>query len=247
MALRSETKIGALVILGLWAPLLSAEPLAYQVRHRHLRRGTVGVLRIADDSISFQEEGKHKAHSRQWQFAEIQQLTLSAQVLCIRTYEDDAVKFFRDREFVFDNLPKELAAQLYPLFSRRLDQRFVAALADDTVDAGWQAPVKLLHRNRGSQGAILVGADRVVYRTGAPEESRTWRIADIDAVSSSSPFDLTVTTFERAGANYADHRDFRFQLKRPLTEIEYNGLWRTINQAKGLQILSPLRKQGEKQ
>jgi hypothetical protein len=244
MAFRSETKISALVILGLCAPLLLADPLTYEVRHRHLRRGAAGVLGIADDSISFQEQGKHKAHSRLWRFTEIQQLTLSPHVLRILTYEDNAVKFGQDREFVFDNLPKELAAQLYPIFSRRLDQRFIAALADDTVDVSWQIPVKLLHRRGGSQGSILVGLDRMVYRTEAPEQSRTWRIADVDVVSSSGPFDLTVTTFERAGANYANHKDFRFQLKRPLTETEYTTLWRTINQAKGLHNLSKL---GEKQ
>src|SRR5438105_1984753 len=125
MALRSETKIGALVILWLSAPLFAADPQPYEARHRHFRGGTAGVLRVADESISFQEEGRHKAHSRQWRFAEIQQLTLSPQVLRILTYEDDASKFGRDREFVFDNFPQELAAQLYPVFSRRLDQRFV--------------------------------------------------------------------------------------------------------------------------
>jgi hypothetical protein len=66
-------------------------------------------------------------------------------------------------------------------------------------------------------------------------------------ISSSGPFDLTITTFERSGENYAGHKDFHFQLKRPLTEAEYEGLWRKVNQAKGLQILNSSKSSGEKQ
>jgi hypothetical protein len=237
MAFRSETKIGALLIL--WAGVLAAEPLTYEVRHRHLRHGAAGVLRITDDGISFEEPGKHQEHSRDWKFAQIQQLTLGPEVLRVLTYEDERRKLGRDREFVFDDLPEELAARLYPIFSRTLDQRFVAAMADPTVTPQWEAPVKLLHRSGGWQGALLVGKDRLVFRTDAPEQSRTWRVADIEMVSSSGPFDLTLTTGEG--------RDFNFQLKRPLTETEYNALWRTVNQARGLAILGGPAKAGEKQ
>jgi hypothetical protein len=83
--------------------------------------------------------------------------------------------------------------------------------------------------------------------TDSPQESRTWRSKDIDLVSSSGPFDLTITTFERSAANYAGHKDFHFALKRSLTEAEYNDLWRMVNQAKGLQILSTSTQAGEQQ
>lgn len=165
----------------------------------------------------------------------------------ILTYEDQRWKFSRDREFVFDSLPEDLATKLYLVFSRRLDQRFVAALADHQVKPLWEAPAKLLHQAGGAQGTILVGSGRVVFRTESPEQSRTWRISDIDLVSSSGPFDLTITTFERAGMNYASHKDFHFELKRALAEAEYYGLWRKVNQAKGLQILNSSTQQGEKQ
>ena len=165
----------------------------------------------------------------------------------ILTYEDQRWRLSGDREFVFDNLPENLATELYPVFSRRLDQRFVAALADDQVKPLWEAPAKLLHLAGGSQGAILVGSGQLVFRSESPEQSRTWRIRDIDLVSSSGPFDLTITTFERAGMNYASRKDFHFELKRPLAEAEYNALWRKVNQGKGLQILNSSIQQGEKQ
>ena len=247
MALRSKAPACALLVLGFSASMLAAEPVTLQVRHRHLRHGTEGVLRVSDEGIAFGESGKHEEHSRQWRFENIQQLTLSPTVLRILTYEDPRWKFGHDREFVFDRLPEDLATRLYPVFSHRLDQRFVAALADVEVSALWEMPAKLVHRAGGSQGSILVGADRIVYRTESREQSRTWRIKDIDVVSTSGPFDLTITTFELAGSNYAGHKDFHFALKRPLAEAEYNALWQDVNKAKGLQILNSSIQTGEKQ
>ena len=238
MAFRSKAKTGAFLILAFGLPLQAADPLAFEVRHRHLRHGAEGILRVADGGIAFEEQGKRKGHSRQWHFEDIEQLTLSQNVLRILTYEDQRWRPGRNREFVFDDLPKDLAARLYPVFSRRLDQRFVAVLADDRVRVSWELPAKLLRRTGSSQGTLLVGTECVVYRTESPDQSRTWRIADIDSVSSSAAFDLTITSFERAGGNYAGRQDFHFELKRPLAEADYNGLWRKVNQAKGLQILN---------
>ena len=168
MAFRSKTPAVALLILAFGMPLEAAEPLVFQVRHRHLRRGAEGSLRVGDDGITFAEAGRSKAHSRQWRFEEIEQLTLSPDTLRILTYEDQHMRFGRDREFVFDALPKDLAARLYPFFSRRLDQRFVAALAVDPINPLWETPARLLHRAGSAQGSILVGAERVVFAAHRP-------------------------------------------------------------------------------
>src|SRR5262245_33931248 len=109
MALRSKAEISALLILGCSGWLAAAEPVAVRFRHQHWRRGTVGVLRVAEEAIVFEEAGKHKDHSREWRFDEIQQLTLSPNRLRILTYEDRSWQLGRDREFVFDNLPEDLS------------------------------------------------------------------------------------------------------------------------------------------
>jgi hypothetical protein len=215
MEMAFRIKAAALACLMAW-PAVCAE---YRVRHVHLRNGVEGRLTIGEDGIAFVEAGKHTDHSRRWKFDDIRQLTLSPAVLRVQTYEG------RNREFVFDGLPKELSATWYPVFSRRLDQRFVAALADEQVKPEWQVPVRLAKK---VQGDLLVGGDRVVFRTDAPNESRTWRISDIDSVASSDRFDLTVMTRER---------EFHFELKQALAESHYQELWRAVNRAHGLQIL----------
>jgi hypothetical protein len=221
MAFRTETTIGAILILFASA----AHAASYQARHKHLHNGAKGTLVIAEDSISW-EEGKH---SRQWRYQDIQELVLSPDTLRIVTYTGQRWQMGRDEVFVFDKLAAALSGEWYPKFREKLDQRFVAALADERTAPDWQIPVKLLHGRAGSQGVLLVAKDRIVYKTDASGESRTWRVTDIQNVSSADPFDLTIAAHER---------DFRFQLKQALTEARYDELWRRVNQANGLKILS---------
>lgn len=225
MAFRTEAKIGVGIVL--LAGAAWAQTGAYPVRHTHLRSGAAGELRIDSQSISFVERGKPK-HSMTWKYEDIQELVLGTNTLRIVSYDDNRWQLGRDRVYLFDGLPAKLAADWYPVFRARLDQRFVAALADERVPADWQIPAKLMEGRGGSQGVVLVNADGVVYKSAKPGESRTWRINDLINVSTSDAFDLTITTHER---------DFRFQLKQVLPEARYNELWRRVNLANGLQIL----------
>jgi hypothetical protein len=78
----------------------------------------------------------------------------------------------------------------------------------------------------------------MVYRTARKGESRAWRYSDIENVSSSGPFQLTITTYERARSHYGGLKGFNFQLKEPLDRERYDALWRRLNESKGLQFLT---------
>jgi hypothetical protein len=101
--------------------------------------------------------------------------------------------------------------------------------------------VKHTLRFGGDEGVILVGPDEIVYKSAKPGESRTWRYQDIENISSSGPFQLTITTFERAKTHYGNLKGFNFDLKRQLEEARYNELWLRLNQSKGLRILNSYR------
>jgi hypothetical protein len=235
MELRIEKRVGAIVVLGLTAAL--AEPATFTVRHEHLRKGRTGTIEIGENSISFQEDEKNPKHSREWKYEDIQQMTLSPTELRILTYEDQKWKLGLDREYTFDRLPKEFAAQVYPMFRRRLDQRFVADLADPDITPLWKVGAKLHQGLGGSVGTILVGSDRIVYQADKGQ-SHTWRDGDIDNISSSGPFDFSITTLERSAWHHGSPTEYHFQLKEEMHEARYNQLWRRLNRRKGLQILS---------
>jgi hypothetical protein len=228
-----ETRIGMISAFSFL--LVNAQEV--QVRHKHWRGGGVGELRVSDEGISFTESGKGQKHSRRWKYEEIQQLELSPARLRVLTYEDQKSKWGRDREYVLDQLPESFANTIYGAWRNRLDQRFIANLADNEVTPLWQIPAKRLGGLAGSEGIIRVGVDRIVYQTKNPKQSRTWRFADIENIASAGPFDFSVVTREHHGIWNAGWREFRFQLKGPLTEERYNELWRRLNFSRGIGVI----------
>lgn len=212
-----------LILVGVvWAS--AAE---FRVRHEHLRQGCDGVMTVDENGLRFQGP---KAHAWSWKYADIQELRLEPRKIHILTYEDDRYRLGANKTYGFTgDLPVE---ELYRLWSSRMDQRFVAALAE-TAGEDFAIPVKHLKRVKGSEGILAVYADSIVYATPASHEPRTWRFSDIDSISSSGPFQLTITTFERAKSHYGDRKGFNFELKEPLTEARYNQLWLEIEKKNG--------------
>jgi len=212
-----------------------ATDLRFAVRHDHWRKGGDGVLVVSEQGVSF-EEAKSKSHSWRWSYQDIQKLEIAPQRLRVLTYEDVRWKLGADREFEFAARSGDFKAA-YELLKDRLDQRLVGALGDPDVKPDWEIPAKLTERFRGASGVLKFAADRVVFETGRPARSRTWRWRDIDNLSSSGPFELTLVTFERARTHYGNRKGFNFQLKQPLAEERYTQLWRRLNGEKGLKHL----------
>jgi hypothetical protein len=245
----------ALASLVLLAPAAFAQDLKYDVWHGHSRpphvkkAGNMGTLNITDAGVSFEETykngGKPKhPHTWRWDYQDIQQLKIAPKSLTVLTYKDNKWKLGADREYQFDLLADKTFEDAYQLLKGRLDQRLVAAIPDDLSSILWEIPVKHLRRVRGDEGVLQVGPDTIVYRSADKTESRTWRYEDIENISSSGPFDLTITTFERAKTHYGNLKGFNFELKERLEEARYNELWLRLNQSKGLQILNSYRAGG---
>jgi hypothetical protein len=234
MALRIEAAVGAvLIIAGV------AQGASYEVRHDHLHGGGTGTLTVTEAGISFKETGKHEDHSREWRWTDIQQLLISPEQVRILTYEDQKWRLGRDREYVFDEIPKDLAAAVLPLAREHIGDRLVEAVPDKLAPV-WQAEARLQKKFSATDGTLIVGAGQITFQAKRPEDSRTWRIADVDSITSSGPYDLTITTYERARVSRADRTDFHFQLKERLPDDRYDALWRRVNQAKGLKDLNTL-------
>jgi len=234
MELRSEKAAAGVVAALLIGPALWGAA-TYPARHDHTRKGCTGTLTAGDQGLSYEENAaarrKKRKHPHRWNWAygDIQQLEISPKRMRVLTYRDNKWKLGADREFTFDALSGANFTSAYSMLKDRLDQRFVAAVDDATVKPLWELPVKHLARISGSEGVLVFGRDRIVYRTDKKGEARTWRYSDIDNIGTSGPFSLTLTTFERAKTHYGSRKDFNFQLKQRLEEARYNDLWRRIN------------------
>jgi hypothetical protein len=246
---RASLILAAFLVAG---PVRAAE-LQFSVRHDHLWKSGAGTLTFSEDGVLYREQpGKPGADSKDlhrgsWKYEDIQQLYLAPKKVSIRSYDDRRWLLGADRELELTLDGDQTFEAAYDFLKTRLDQRFVAAFADREQAALWEVPVKLKGLISGSQGVLRIGPDRVVYRTSDREESRTWRYGDIESISSSGPFQLTLTTWEKSGRDYGDRRAFNFQLKRPLNQKLYNDLWRRLNQTTDIDLITSIQTEEPKQ
>lgn len=260
MEFRIEKRTGALLVgLALLSPaMLAQQEFRYQAWHGHAgpphikKAGNMGALAITGSGISFEEtykDGTQRKHPHAWRWAyqDIQQLKVSLKSLTVLTYKDDKWKLGADRQYEFDLVSDKTFEDAYLFLKGRLDQRFVAEIPGRILNVMWEIPVKHLLRFGGDEGLLQVGADEIVYRSAKPGESRTWRYQDIESVSTSGPFQMTITTFERAKTHYGNLKGFDFELKERLEEARYNDLWLRLNQSKGLKILDSYRESAGQQ
>jgi hypothetical protein len=241
-----------LTSLALMTPAFAQWEFRYDVWHGHSRpphirkAGGQGTLIISDTGVSFTEtykDGKPPKHPHawRWDYQDIQQLKIAPKSLTVLTYKDNKWKLGADREYEFDLVSEMTFADAYSALKGRLDQRFVTAMEDASTSMLWETPVKHLRPFGGDEGVLQVGPDEIAYKSAKRDESRTWRYQDIDNISSSGPFQLTITSFERARMHYGSRKSFEFELKQRLEEAPYNDLWLRLNRSKGLQVLDSYR------
>ena len=253
MAFRAEKRVIAFIAGVVLSPALFAQQsFEFEAWHGHSRpphikkAGGLGTLTISDAGVSFQEkykDGKRPKHPHDWRwdYQDIQQLKVTPKSLTVLTYTDNKWKFGADREYQFDLTGEKTLDDAYNVLKSRLDQRFVAAVADSPTSLLWEMPVKHLQALVGDEGKLQVAADAITYKSATTNQSRAWRYEDIDNISSSGPFQLTITTFEHARMHYGSRKSFEFELKQRLEEDRYNDLWLRLNQSKGLKVLTSYR------
>ncbi|MFN0171518.1 MAG: hypothetical protein ACKV22_34305 [Bryobacteraceae bacterium] len=229
------------------------QDLQFEVRHERALKDHPGRLTFDEGGVQYQQvltekqrakigKGKKppKLESARWEYLDIQQLWVSPAKLVIVTYKDRKWFLGVDKEFEFF-LPKgESFEAAYTVLKDKLDRRFVAAVADPQPGLLWELSVRLLGTIQGSEGVLQVGPDRIVYKTDRLLQSRTWRYQDIENVSTSDRYQLTLTTYERAKMHYGSMKGFNFQLKQPMEEKRFEMLWRRLNQDKGLRFLTSI-------
>jgi hypothetical protein len=237
MEYRSQ-KIRYGLIALVFAASLSAQQLTFSVRHERMLRDHTGQLTFTASGVSFTQTNAKRPDAYTWPYEDIQQLTVSPGKVLVVTYQDRPWLAGVDREFEFYAASGEPFAAVYDLLKNKLDRRFTAAVAEPLAAPLWEVPVRLTGPLRGSNGTLAATATHVVYKTERHGHSRTWRMEDIDNIAQSDPWTLTLTTHERSLTHYGSRKAFHFQLKKPLAEKHFDTLWKRLNQAQGLDLLT---------
>ncbi|MBL8229793.1 MAG: hypothetical protein JNL98_14990 [Bryobacterales bacterium] len=247
MAFRSEAATRAGLIVLLAAVAGAGAELRFDVRHERAAKDHVGVLTVGDDGVVYHQvdpkppakpRKKPKKLERQsWAYGDIQQIWISPEKLVVVTYKDRKWRLGIDHEYEFYAAKGQTFRPAYEALKTKLDRRLVAALGDAPQTALWSLRVKLLGTLQGSEGTLKVGEDRIVYETGRKGHSRSWRMEDLENVSTADRYQLTIVTYERAKLHYGSRRAFDFQLKEPMEEARFQALWQKLNERKGLEVL----------
>jgi hypothetical protein len=222
-------------VFGLWmggllllCSGLQAQEVRFPVRHDRLLRDRVGELIVGETGIEYRT--KDKGNARTWKYEDIQQLgLLSSKELTILTYEDSQWKFGKDLFYRFTITAGEITPALWARLQTRLKRPVVSALIPPDIAPKFTIPVKHLRGFKGTQGMLEIGGDYIIYKTAVPKDSRIWRYQDISSVGTTGPYQMRLTSMDRAENESGGERNFVFSLKERLAPEAYDFIWWKIN------------------
>jgi len=232
MAVRHAIASGFGVLLALIVAT-SAEaaspPFELAVKRDRALGSSRGTLVFAEHGAEYRSDNKDDA--RHWTYEDIKQVqVLSPTRVAILTYEDRGrLRLGADRTFEFEITQGRVDPALVAFLLERISRSVVTSVFPPTVaneTPVFRVPVKHQRGRRGTNGALLLYDDRLVYVTETESDARFWRLDDIASVLRVDRSRLEVVVYE-GGSN--NTRQFMFELKADLSEGAYDALWVRVN------------------
>lgn len=233
------------IALSLWlvgllfvSSALQAQEVRFPVQHGRLLRDRTGDLIFSETGVEYRTTAK--GDSRAWKYEDIQQLgLLSPKELTIISYEDSKWKLGKDLFYRFTITAGEITPALWTQLQAKLKRPVVSAVIPLGIAPKFTIPVKHLRGFSGTQGMLEIGDEYIIYKTAVPKDSRIWRYEDISSVGTTGPYQVRLTSMDRAENESGGERNFVFSLKERLAPEAYDFIWWKIN---GPQISSFPRK-----
>lgn len=202
-----------------------AQEFTFPVQHDHAIGSCKGDLIIAQDGIEYKTA--HRKDARRWAYTDIKMVKLvSPQKVEVLSYESSRAKLGRDRTFEFKVQKGEVSKEVSEFLLSRVSRPLATSFVKSEEKAQYEIPARHRHRLGGCQGTIRVYADRIVYESTRPESSRLWRWSDIQSISRSGPYQLSITSYEPKFGGPT--KAYNFDLKEALTEAGYDYLWARV-------------------
>jgi hypothetical protein len=218
----------------------------YKVVHDHALGQGDGELRITEAGIEFKGEGKDEArHSRTWRDNDIKRLSITREELRVTVYEAAAIPIlprkapFTDGKAIRNGTEHDYRlrlreSEITPTVVAVLLARFPRSIETSVLPPDDSASNKLLfaipvfhrHRAGGHSGELRVYEHHIAFAAEDSSGSRFWRYTDIRDIGQVGRYQFELATYE--GQFGVDGKSYIFDLKRPLTEAEYESLWTKV-------------------
>lgn len=222
------------------------EPVAvYSVAHDHAIGEGNGELRITGSGIEFKGEGKDEdRHSRNWRDDDIKRLEIKHNELRVVVYEATRIPLIPRRapftdgktirsgaehDYVFKLREGEITPEVVSMLLARFNRPVATSVIPSDEEVGkllFEIPVFHRHRASGRSGVLRVYEQHVVFAAEATDDSHFWRYADIRDIGNLGRYRFEIATYE--GQFGVDGKSYIFDLKRPMTEAEYETFWTKV-------------------
>lgn len=215
----------ALSVLVFGGRAAFAQEFKYRVEHDHLFKSCKGELVINQQGVEYRTDNKD--HGRNWAYADIQMIRLaSARKIEVVSYESGRKTLGNDRTFEFKVLEGEISKEVSDFLLARVARPLATSFVATEEKPRYEAAVRHRQRFGSDQGRLRVFADRVVYESAKPTDSRSWRWTDIKSISRTGPYQLSITTFEPQFGGPT--RTYNFDLKDDRGDALYDLLWANV-------------------
>jgi hypothetical protein len=218
----------------------------YKVRHDHAIGSGAGELVMRADGFEFRGEGDEAEHSRTWRDEDIKRIEIRAGEIEIFAYEaarlpvlpkqlpwvdkTKAIHAGTERQYEFHLVEGEVAPDvvraLLVRFKRPLATTVVPNAPEDSGALLFEIPVFHRHVSGGESGVLRIYESHVVFDAEMADHSRHWRYSDIRDVGRLGRWKFEIATWE--DKTWTDGKSYVFDLKRPMTEAEYETVWRKL-------------------
>lgn len=220
-------------------------PLTWKVEHDHAIGEGKGELHITESGIEFNGEGKDEnRHSRHWRDDDIKRLELKRNELRVVVYEATRIPIIprkapftdgktirsgTEHDYVFKLREGEITPEVVSMLLARFNRPVATSVIPNDEEAGkllFEIPVFHRHRAGGGSGMLRVYEQHVVFVAEATGDSHFWRYSDIRDIGNLGRYGFEIATYE--GQLGVDGKSYIFDLKRPMTESEYEALWTKV-------------------
>lgn len=219
----------------------------FKVAHDHRIGKGIGELRITESGISYRgESADEERHSQVWRDTEVKRLGISKTQLRITAYEaariplipgevpfsrgGKSVRAGSERTHLFRLLESEITPDVVNMLLARFKRPITTSvIPKENEESGkllFEIPVFHRRRAGGESGSLHVYEDHLIFTAEAEDRSRYWRYEDIRDIGRLGRYQFEIATYEAQFAS--DGKSYIFDLKRPMTDTEYDTLWKRV-------------------
>lgn len=212
------------------------------VEHLHGIGAGKGELRVTPAGIEFLPANEREVRDRRvWTDEDIKRLEITRTRIRVVAYEAGNVPILpgrifgrtrsiprgSERAFTFHLLEGEMTPEIVALLLKRFSRPVVTSVfppAAENETSLFEVPVFHRHRTGGVSGMLRAFPKYLIFQSdGDGDDSRYWRYSDLRDIARLGPRQLEIATDESQAGT--DGRSYVLDLKRPLTETEYDRLW----------------------